>query len=96
MATKVSIAIQRDKAHASLVETGQQIATMLGIEPPSMGMFFKDKDLQQAEELSALAAFNQRVIAALEARLIESVATERITDGSTTRKTQPPALKRNR
>lgn len=66
MASKESIAITRDKAVATLREKGQQIAERLNINPPDFSFFYRDKDLHQAEELKALAAFLDRVQTALE------------------------------
>jgi len=65
LATKLSIAITRETAIASLIETCGNIASLLGVEPPDLSMEFRDLDLQQAEQLKSLAAFNQNVIEAL-------------------------------
>lgn len=65
MASKVSIAMTRDCAVASLMDSGQQIAEALGIAPPELTFFYRDKELQQAEELRALAAFQMNIQAAL-------------------------------
>lgn len=54
-----SDATARIKADAlkSLKEAATVIATQLGIEPPNLEFFFKDKDYQQAQELTVLAAW---------------------------------------
>lgn len=81
MATKESIAIRRQLAIESLKQTGMRISTLLGIEAPGLDHFYRDKDLHQAEDIKALAEFNERVIRALETRQPEPVAMERIEDG---------------
>lgn len=65
MATKESIAITRELAIKALKESGEVIAQKLGIALPEF-TYYRDKDLQQAEELKTLAAFNQSVLEALE------------------------------
>lgn len=74
MATKESIAIVRETALHSLKDNSAQIAALMDIEPPNLEMYFHDKDLQQAEELKALAGFNERVIAALQTKKSKSKA----------------------
>jgi hypothetical protein len=65
MATGDAIARIRADALRDLKDTGPQIAAQLGIEPPQLNFFFRDKDYQQAKELAALAEFNTRLLSAL-------------------------------
>ncbi len=73
MATSEATARIRANALRALKETGPQIAAQLGIEPPKLDFFFKDHDYQQAQELTALAEFNTRLLDALSQ---ESLAVE--------------------
>lgn len=68
MASAGHIAKERDLAIRALKETGRTIAALLEIDPPMLEFFYRDRDLQQAEELKAVAAFHQRIISVLEAR----------------------------
>lgn len=65
MASKGHIGAKRDTAVAALIESGQAIADLLGIDAPQLNFFYRDREYQQAEELKTLAAFNQRVYEAL-------------------------------
>jgi hypothetical protein len=65
MADSASTIIIRANALRALKETGPQIAAQLGIEPPKLDFFYKDHDYQQAQELTALAEFNTRLLDAL-------------------------------
>jgi hypothetical protein len=67
MASAGHIATRLDLAIKSLQETGPQIAALLNIQPPDLTIWFRDRDLLQAEQLQELAQFQCRVIAALEA-----------------------------
>lgn len=65
MATNEATARIRDTALKALKESGSQIAEQLGIAPPDLNFFWKDRDYQQAQELTVLAAFSTRVLDAL-------------------------------
>jgi hypothetical protein len=86
MATTDAIARIRDTALRSLKETGPQIAAQLGIEPPKLDFFFKDNGYQQAQELTALAEFNTRLLAALQTQEGEDNAES---SSTTTKKRRP-------
>ena len=57
MATSDATARLRADALRALKDTGPQIAAQLGIDPPKLDFFFKDRDYQQAQELTVLAAW---------------------------------------
>jgi hypothetical protein len=66
MATSEATARIRANALKALKETGIELAAQLDIEPPQLDFFFKDHDYQQAQELTALAGFNTRLLNALQ------------------------------
>lgn len=67
MATKAAVAIVRERAIKSLKETSTTLAETLGIDAPDLDIYFKDKDLLEAETLKVIAEFNDRVLTALTA-----------------------------
>jgi hypothetical protein len=66
MADSGAIARIRANALRDLKEIGPQIAAQVGIEAPNLDFSFKDKDYQQAQELTVLADFNKRLLTALQ------------------------------
>lgn len=65
MATKGHIAAVQERALQDLEASSEEMAAALNIEPPDLTMFYRDADLLHAEQLRALADFQQRVVAAL-------------------------------
>lgn len=65
MATSDATARIHADALKSLKDTATQIAAQLGIEPPQLAFFFKNKDYQQAQELAVLAGWLTTVSRAL-------------------------------
>jgi hypothetical protein len=66
MATNEATARIRANALKALKATGIELAAQLGIEPPQLDFSYKDHDYQQAQELTALAGFNHRLLNALQ------------------------------
>ena len=73
MATKGIIAATRDTAIRGLTASGQSLASLLGLEPPNLNLLYRDYDYLQAEQLKELAAFNERVLQAIEGLMMPSV-----------------------
>lgn len=74
MATKASIAITLENAIESLKVSSAAISKALQIESPDLDIYFHDKDLQHAEQLKALAAFDERVQVALSSETAPAMA----------------------
>lgn len=65
MATKGHIAATRDQAINALHTSSKQLAAALDLEPPDLFLFYRDPAYQQAEQLRAIADFNEKVVKAL-------------------------------
>lgn len=88
MADKVASALMRDRALQRLTDATRQISAALGVEPPDMPEFYRDRDYLQARELDALAAWAESAVDALESNT--SLATERSTANAATTKNKRP------
>ncbi len=54
MASQTAIAMMRDSAVASIKENAAAVSKALGVDPPVLDFFFRDKDYQQAQELKVI------------------------------------------
>jgi hypothetical protein len=65
LATKVSIAYQRDTALERIAQATGSISERLNVPPPVLPQFNRDRDYLHASQLEALAAWAERTASAL-------------------------------